>query len=94
MIGQNIGLPYLMPMALEQLTTDSFAEGDFYGGDLLVVTLRVEEQFWRQRPELAEALAAIVTKALPELDERLGSEATKGHVLEARELFQRRSSRL
>ena len=34
LIGQQIGLPYLVPMALEMLQADPFTEGDYYGGDL------------------------------------------------------------
>jgi len=35
MIGQQIGLDYLVPLALETLTQDIWAEGDFFEGDLL-----------------------------------------------------------
>jgi hypothetical protein len=35
MIGQSIGLPYLVPLALQHLRKDPLAEGDFYPGDLL-----------------------------------------------------------
>ena len=35
MIGQQIGLDYLIPLALEVLTFDLFAAGDFFDGDLL-----------------------------------------------------------
>jgi hypothetical protein len=30
MIGQSIGLPYLLPLALEHLRKDPLAEGDFF----------------------------------------------------------------
>ena len=35
MIGQQIGLPYLIPLALEMLRGDPFTAGDLYEGDLL-----------------------------------------------------------
>ena len=35
MIGQQIGLDYLVPLALETLTQDIWAEGDFFEGYLL-----------------------------------------------------------
>jgi hypothetical protein len=41
MIGQDIGLSYLVPLALELLSTDPLTEGDFYKGDLLQSLLRV-----------------------------------------------------
>jgi hypothetical protein len=46
MIGQQIGLNYLIPLALETLTTDLFAEGDFFEGDLLKNVLAIRTEFW------------------------------------------------
>lgn len=46
MIGQEIGLDYLIPLALEVLTVDLFAEGDFFEGDLLKNVLAVKTEFW------------------------------------------------
>ena len=60
MIGQNIGLEYLVPLALERLQRDPFAAGDFYPGDLLGSVLKVQSSFWQQRPDLRQAVAAIV----------------------------------
>lgn len=45
MIGQEIGLDYLIPLALEVLTIDLFAEGDFFEGDLLKNVLAVKSEF-------------------------------------------------
>ena len=50
MIGQQIGLPYLMPLALELLRTDPFTAGDFYEGDLLAIMLRVDAMFCASTP--------------------------------------------
>jgi len=60
MIGQNIGLEYLVPLAIERLQRDPFAAGDFYPGDLLGNVLTVESSFWQQRPDLRQAVEAIV----------------------------------
>jgi hypothetical protein len=46
MIGQEIGLDYLIPLALEVLTKDLWAEGDFFEGDLLKNVLVVKTDFW------------------------------------------------
>jgi len=35
MVGQSIGLPYSVPLALQHLPKNPLAEGDFYLGDLL-----------------------------------------------------------
>jgi hypothetical protein len=46
MIGQQISLDYLIPLALEVLTIDLFAEGDFFEGDLLKNVLAIDTDFW------------------------------------------------
>lgn len=50
MIGQQMALPYLVPMAIEKLTRDLFTAGDFYEGDLLQNVLHVNSDFWRDHP--------------------------------------------
>jgi hypothetical protein len=60
MIGQNFSLEYLVPLAIEHLQRDPFAAGDFYEGDLLASVLRVQSGFWQQRPDLRQAVEAII----------------------------------
>src|SRR5258708_12391384 len=50
MIGQNIGLEYLVPLAIERLQRDPFAAGDFYPVDLLVNVLTLESSFCQHLP--------------------------------------------
>jgi hypothetical protein len=52
MIGQNIGLEYLIPLAVELLEKNPFVEGDFYPGDLLSAVMQVEPGFWRTHQDL------------------------------------------
>lgn len=47
MIGQNIGLKYLIPIAIEKLDENILTEGDFYEGDLLNVVLNSNVAFWK-----------------------------------------------
>ena len=47
MIGQNIGLQYLIPIATKVLENNILAEGDFYEGDLLKSVLTSEKGFWK-----------------------------------------------
>ena len=63
MIGQNIGLPFLVPLALEQLRENPLAEGNYYAGDLLVNVLRVEPQFWSETPSLRSEVTRIADEA-------------------------------
>jgi len=68
MIGQEIGLKYLVPIALVELEKEPLAEGDFYPGDLLKNVLGVSREFWRQHSELKERMDAIVEKAKAKLE--------------------------
>jgi CDI immunity proteins len=45
-IGQQLGLKYLITLVIEILKTNLFAEGDFYEGDLLQSVLNIESRFW------------------------------------------------
>lgn len=46
MIGQEIGLYFLIPLAIEKLRDNLFAEGDMYEGDLLKNVLEIDTKFW------------------------------------------------
>lgn len=65
MIGQNIGLNYLLPLAIEQLRRDPLVAGDLYPGDLLAAVLRVESGFWPVQPQLRRAVQEIVDQITP-----------------------------
>jgi len=51
MIGQDIGLNFLIPLALEELKQNILAEGDFYEGDLLKSVLTSEIDYWKREKE-------------------------------------------
>ena len=48
MIGQQIGIFFLVPIALEILEREPLAEGDYYPGDLLASVARLEVAFWQK----------------------------------------------
>ena len=60
MIGQNIGLEFLIPMAVGLLEENPFVEGDYYPGDLLSMVMQVEASFWRTHQDLYWSVSAIV----------------------------------
>ena len=60
MIGQQIGLRHLVPIALQHLRDDLLAEGDHYPGALLAAVLRVNSDFWQQTPDLNHELGHVV----------------------------------
>jgi hypothetical protein len=63
MIGQNIGLQYLVPLALEHLRRDSLAQGDYYPGDLLKMVLDADAEFWQNHPEWHKEVEEIAQRA-------------------------------
>lgn len=63
MIGQNIGLQYLIPLAIEELRKDPRAEGDFYLGDLLKAVLTVDAKFWRDHLDWRKEVEEIAQRA-------------------------------
>ncbi len=91
MIGQNISLPYLMPLALDVLRDNPFAEGDFYPGDLLQVVLRADSKFWVASPDLRSEAQQIVQNAfsiLPSLD-AIDRDTLRGALTDAYDIFKR-----
>lgn len=52
MIGQDLSLEYLMPIAIEHLEKNPFVDGDYHPGDLLKNVLGVRRDFWEQHPEI------------------------------------------
>jgi hypothetical protein len=66
MLGQEMAVPILLPLAIEALVDDPLAEGDFYPGDLLVSVLRLPDSAWTTIPEGRQRLFAAV--AALELD--------------------------
>lgn len=62
MISQNIGLKYLIPLALETLKENILAEGDFYEGDLLKSVLTSDKEFWDKETDLFNELELIISK--------------------------------
>lgn len=62
LIGQDVGLAFLLPLALEVLGDDPMAEGAMYEGDLLSAVLTISPAVWKEWPELGRELAVIVSE--------------------------------
>lgn len=62
MIGQNFGLDYLIPLAIEKLTADILAEGDFYKGDLLIAVVNSRPEYWDKSPDRKQELVGLIKK--------------------------------
>ena len=64
LIGQSLGLEFLVPMALDHLEAHPLAAGDFYPGDLLKNVVEASESFWNNHPELRQRLVNALERAL------------------------------
>ena len=51
MIGQSIGLKFLIPLAIDKLTENILAEGNLFEGDLLKSVLTSETDYWKRETE-------------------------------------------
>ena len=69
MVGQNIGLKFLIPICIEKLQANLFAEGDFYEGDLLQSVFNVDEKFWKEHSTLKEKINHLILGRESELEE-------------------------
>ncbi|MEW2330703.1 contact-dependent growth inhibition system immunity protein [Micromonospora chersina] len=65
MLGQEIGVPALLPLAVQVLLREPLAEGDHYPGDLLHNVLRLPDSAWSnlraERKRLASVLPELLT---------------------------------
>jgi hypothetical protein len=64
LIGQSIGLEFLVPMALDHVEDHPLAAGDFYPGDLLKNVMDVHETFWNGHPDLRQRLVHALERAV------------------------------
>lgn len=60
MIGQQLSLDYLIPLALDTLKVDLFAEGDYFEGDLLKNVLAIETGFWDSNKDYWQTLHDLI----------------------------------
>ncbi len=66
LIGQGIGLEFLIPLAVELPQENPFVAGDYYPGDLLSVVMQVEPGFWQNHQDVYWSVSEIVA-GLPSL---------------------------
>lgn len=87
MIGQNTGLQYLIPIAINHLRQNILAEGDYYEGDLLKAVLTSDKNFWlKHGPLCSELIDAIESQMEYLLDYPIDDKA-KLELIEAYQKF-------
>ena len=69
MIGQNIGLQFLVSKAVERLENDSLAEGDYYPGDLLNNVITRDPSFYERSPQIVARIVAVAQMVADQLRE-------------------------
>lgn len=62
LIGQGIGLKYLVPKALARLVVEPLLETDYYAGDLLSALLKIKRDYWLQSPNELDCLRSIANQ--------------------------------
>ena len=70
MIGQQMSLLLLIPMALDVLAKDLFAAGDFFEGDLLKNVLLVDTGFWNEHKKHWQRLYKLIDGRRSEIAEQ------------------------
>ena len=60
LIGQKIGLEYLVPIAIGFLVENPWCSGDFYDGDLLKNVLCLDIAFWSEHMDLLYELSDVM----------------------------------
>jgi hypothetical protein len=67
LIGQSVGLQFLVPIAVEHLEAEPLASGDFYRGDLLRNVTEVPDTFWSSQAVLRRRLVRVLQRALDQI---------------------------
>jgi hypothetical protein len=83
LIGQRIGLIYLVPRVLEVLVADPLREEEYgyFPGDLLLQLLKLPASFWVEHGAWHQNLRALAVVARPRCDELAAQSETDWWVL-------------
>ena len=79
LIGQKIGLKYLLPLAVDMLADDPLLCVTYFEGDLLQTLLNLDERDWADNQDELDALKKIIEDNISEFEE---SEEIPGELLE------------
>lgn len=64
LIGQKIGLRYLIPIALSILREDPLVEVSYFEGDLLLQLLHLSEEDWKHNEGDLESFQSLISENL------------------------------
>ena len=89
MIGQNIGLKYLIPLALDSLKKDILAKGDFYEGDLLKSVLTSNQDYWKTEIDNWNQMRELFKERITEIEKEAAQYEIGKKILEAFSEFEK-----
>jgi hypothetical protein len=68
-VGQKVGFPIVLEVAIRRLRADPLIEGDYYPGDVLAALVRLDEVDWGGRDDLRSELEALFRQAMEQSTE-------------------------
>jgi hypothetical protein len=84
-IRLNVGLPWVVPLAMARLEEDPFVAAGSHPGDLLTTVLESDSRFWLDRRDLWLAMVEILGQALTQATDAAGAAHRAGHPDETEE---------
>lgn len=60
LIGQSIGLDYLIPLAIEELGKNITVDAYYYPGDLLLTVKSIKKEFWHENDSLLKDINNLI----------------------------------
>jgi len=82
MIGQRISVPILLPLALDILEREPFADAEYYPGDLLESVLGMQDEWWERHAEWHDRICRVIRRcqvAPSEVIERVATFGARWH---------------
>jgi len=89
MIGQNIGLKYLIPLALDALNDNILAEGNLYEGDLLKMVLTSNADYWKNEADNWKRMCDIYNKNIKEIKNEVAEYNTGREIIKVFKVFEK-----
>jgi len=80
LVHHHVGLPYVVPMAIDRLEGQPWAQARHCPGDLLIALMEADSRFWREREDLWLAM-------VPLLEEAVNTAATATEAAQAEEAY-------
>ena len=69
LIGQKIGLPYLLPVAADILENEPLTECAYFPGDLLLALLRLDLNDWAQNRNALQRFRGIIRESRTQIEQ-------------------------